>query len=82
MKLADLFERDAETLASLEAIDNGKAKSMAMVADVPKSAGCLRYYGGWADKITGEVMDMDTDTFAYTKQEPVSRSIHHPFVAC
>ena len=36
------------------------------------SSGCLRYYGGWADKITGQVIDTNAETFAYTKQEPVS----------
>ncbi|KAJ5388843.1 Aldehyde dehydrogenase [Penicillium cosmopolitanum] len=50
-KLADLFERDMETLASIEALDNGKAVTMAKV-DIANAAGCLRYYGGWADKIT------------------------------
>jgi aldehyde dehydrogenase (NAD+) len=40
--------------------------------DVSMVAGCLRYYGGWADKIEGKVIDTNSDTFAYTRQEPVS----------
>lgn len=40
--------------------------------DVTNSAGCLRYYGGWADKIVGKVIDTNPDTFSYTRQEPVS----------
>jgi aldehyde dehydrogenase (NAD+) len=71
VKLAELFERDADILGSLESLDNGKAKSIAVGGDVPMAAGCLRYYGGWADKITGQVIDTNAETFAYTKQEPV-----------
>ena len=70
-KLADLFEQNADTLASIEALDNGKAFGMAKV-DVANSAGCLRYYGGWADKITGKVIDTNPETFSYTRTEPVS----------
>jgi aldehyde dehydrogenase (NAD+) len=42
--------------------------------DVSAVAGCLRYYGGWADKIEGKVIDTNPDTFSYTRQEPVSLS--------
>jgi aldehyde dehydrogenase (NAD+) len=71
LKLADLFEQHAPTLAAIEALDNGKAYGMALGADVPMSAGCLRYYGGWADKIHGKVIDTDPDTLTYTRHEPV-----------
>ena len=70
MKLADLFEQNLELIASIESLDNGKALSMAKV-DVGMSAGCLRYYGGWADKIHGKVIETTPETFNYTKQEPV-----------
>jgi len=70
-KLADLMERDAHTLASLEALDNGKAYSMASAADVPMAHAAIRYYGGWADKIEGKVADINPDTFAYVKKEPI-----------
>jgi aldehyde dehydrogenase (NAD+) len=70
MKLADLFDEHIETLAAIEALDNGKALSMAKV-DVGLSSGCLRYYGGWADKIHGKVIDTDPDSFNYTRHEPV-----------
>ncbi|KAI1934851.1 aldehyde dehydrogenase (NAD(P)(+)) ald5 [Ophidiomyces ophidiicola] len=70
MKLADLLEEDCETIAAIEALDNGKAVSMAKI-DVAGSAGCIRYYGGWADKIHGQVVDTDHETFNYTRHEPV-----------
>jgi len=69
-KLADLLDEHADTLAAIEALDNGKALSMARV-DVSLSSSCLRYYGGWADKIHGKVIDTDPDTFSYTRHEPV-----------
>ena len=70
-KLADLFEENLELLASIESLDNGKAFSMAKV-DIGMCAGCLRYYGGWADKISGKTIETNPDTFNYTRQEPVS----------
>ncbi|KAF7717768.1 Aldehyde dehydrogenase [Penicillium ucsense] len=69
-KLADLFERDIETLAAIEALDNGKAITMAK-GDIAAASGCLRYYGGWADKITGQTIDTNTETLSYTRHEPV-----------
>jgi len=69
-KLADLFDEHVDTLAAIEALDNGKALSMAKV-DVGLSSGCLRYYGGWADKIHGKVIDTDPESFNYTRHEPV-----------
>lgn len=71
-KLADLMERDKEIIASIESLDNGKAKGIALNVDLPMSYNCIRYYGGWADKIEGKVIDTNAETLAYTKQEPVS----------
>jgi len=68
--LAQLFEKNVDLLASVESLDNGKAVSMAKV-DIGMAAGCLRYYGGWADKIEGKVVDTSPDTFNYIKKEPI-----------
>ena len=45
-KLADLLEAHADEFAELEAIDNGKPKSMAAHADLPGAIGMLRYMAG------------------------------------
>ncbi|KAF2833283.1 aldehyde dehydrogenase [Ophiobolus disseminans] len=71
VKLAELFEKNADLLAAVEALDNGKAFNMAKNVDVPGCAGCLRYYGGWADKIEGKVVDTSPDTFNYIRKEPI-----------
>jgi aldehyde dehydrogenase (NAD+) len=69
--LANLVEKNLDLLASVEALDNGKSFVMAK-GDLGAVIGCLRYYGGWADKIEGKVIDTNPGTFSYTRQEPVS----------
>lgn len=71
VNLANLFEENLDTLAAIESLDNGKVVSMAKI-DIGMCAGTFRYYGGWADKIEGKVIETNSDTFNYTKQEPVS----------
>ena len=71
LKLAELAEKNAELLAAVESLDNGKSISMAR-GDVGAVIGCIRYYGGWADKVEGKTIDIDPDMFHYTRQEPVS----------
>ncbi|KAJ0386240.1 hypothetical protein COL922a_004761 [Colletotrichum nupharicola] len=70
LKLADLAEKNAELLAAVESLDNGKSISMAK-GDVGAVVGCLRYYGGWADKIEGKTIDVAPDMFHYTRPEPI-----------
>lgn len=69
-RLADFLERDIETVAAIEALDNGKGVTMAK-GDVKAAAGCIRYYGGWADKIYGQTIDTDPGSLTYTRHEPV-----------
>lgn len=70
-KLADLIERDAIYLASLETLDNGKPYNMAYLADVALTINCYRYYAGWADKNHGKTIPIRGDYFTYTRHEPV-----------
>ncbi|KEY66965.1 hypothetical protein S7711_05085 [Stachybotrys chartarum IBT 7711] len=69
-KLADLAEKNSEILAAVESLDNGKSITNAR-GDVAAAIGCIRYYAGWADKITGKTIDIDPDMFHYTRQEPI-----------
>jgi len=71
MKLADLIEQNADELAAIESLDNGKAFAFARGFDVPEAAACLRYYGGWADKDGGKVIEVDNSKLAYTRHEPI-----------
>ncbi|GAA5906122.1 hypothetical protein JCM6882_003567 [Rhodosporidiobolus microsporus] len=70
-KLADLFEEHIEQLASIEALDNGKAYSIAKGFDVSEAAACLRYYAGWADKEHGKVIEVNDSKLVMTKHEPI-----------
>ncbi|KAI1266310.1 aldehyde dehydrogenase [Xylariaceae sp. FL1019] len=69
-KLADLVEKNLDLLASVESLDNGKSITMAR-GDVSAVANCTRYYGGWADKIHGKTVDVNAESFHYTKSEPI-----------
>ena len=70
-KLADLIEKNADELARLEALDNGKPYQVAKAADLPLTIACYRYYAGWADKIQGKTIPIAGDYFCYTRLEPV-----------
>ncbi len=56
--LADLIDANAERLAVLETTDNGK-----VIRETSNQMGyaarLFRYYAGWADKITGDVVPLD-----------------------
>ncbi|EHK98351.1 putative Aldehyde dehydrogenase [Glarea lozoyensis 74030] len=71
IKLSDLVAEHAETLATIETWDNGKIYADSLGGDLEEVKGCLRYYGGYADKIHGETIDVGPDKFAYTIKEPV-----------
>jgi aldehyde dehydrogenase (NAD+) len=70
-RLADLIEKHADELATLESLDNGKPRYVAQTADLPLTIACYRYYAGWADKIQGKTIPISGDYFCYTRLEPV-----------
>ena len=70
-RLAELIEEEAEELAALETLDNGKPINDSRAADIPLVIDCLKYYAGWADKIQGKTIPIRGDYFCYTRREPV-----------
>ncbi|KAG2077513.1 aldehyde dehydrogenase [Suillus decipiens] len=71
-KLADLMERDQSILAEVESLNNGKPFKIARDFDIGDSIQCLRYYAGWADKITGQTIEVDNKTkLAFTRHDPI-----------
>jgi len=70
-RLADLIEQNADEIARLESLDNGKPFSVAKAVDVAASVACYRYFAGWADKIQGKTIPIDGNFFCYTRHEPV-----------
>jgi aldehyde dehydrogenase (NAD+) len=70
-KLADLMEQHAETLATIECLDNGKPYSVALTENLPEVVNVFKYYAGYADKNFGQVIDVGPAKFAYTVKEPL-----------
>jgi aldehyde dehydrogenase (NAD+) len=70
-RLCDLMERDAEELALLETLDNGKPIRDSRTVDLPATIETLRYYAGYADKIHGQTIPVRGNRLCYTRREPV-----------
>jgi phenylacetaldehyde dehydrogenase len=76
-RLAELIDQNADELAELESIDNGKTKLMASIVDVPGARNYFRYMAGWATKIEGSTIDISVGPpeggriHAFTRREPV-----------
>ena len=70
-KLADKMEERFDELVELEVLDTGHPIRDARLLDVPRSAACIRYFGGMADKIFGSVVPTDKGFLNYVLREPV-----------
>ncbi|KAB0802844.1 hypothetical protein PPYR_05030 [Photinus pyralis] len=70
-KLADLLERDAAYISSLETLDNGKPYAISYAVDLGTTVKVLRYMAGWADKNAGQTIPTNGNIFSYTRHEPV-----------
>lgn len=55
-RLAMLIEQNADMLATLETLDNGKPLEYAKRDDIPSAVAVLKYFSGWATKIHGDVV--------------------------
>ena len=75
-KISELIEENADELAMLETLDNGKPFAVARAADVMLAADLFRYMAGWTTKIEGGTVPISAitapgDYHAYTLREPV-----------
>ena len=69
-KAADLLEARLDEVARLETAHNGKTLFESKI-ELTMTVNTLRYYGGWADKITGDTLPVDGSFLCYTLREPV-----------
>lgn len=69
-KLAELVERDADIIAHIESLDNGKSLLNAR-GDVALAAAYFRSCAGWADKLKGNLIETGNTHFNYTRREPI-----------
>jgi phenylacetaldehyde dehydrogenase len=76
-RIGDLILEHADELATIEALDNGKPKAVARVADVALSADMFHYMSGWATKIEGKTIPISAlaapgmDFLSLTRPEPI-----------
>jgi len=71
LRLASLIEQHAHTLATIETWDTGKPITSTTEFDIPDAISTLKYYAGWADKLTGSSHSLGPSKWAYTIREPL-----------
>ena len=69
-KVGDLILQNADELAMIESMDNGKPIFEARHVDIPAAAEVFYYYAGWCTKIEGETIPVPGNYFNYTLREP------------
>jgi aldehyde dehydrogenase (NAD+) len=69
-KVGDLIMENADELARIESMDNGKPISESRYVDVPFAAETFYYYAGWCSKIEGETIPVPGNLLNYTLREP------------
>lgn len=73
LKLADLIERDAQIIAEIETLDNGKALGPCIEIDVLGGADLVRFMAGLTTKIAGSTRQVSApgEHLAMTVKEPI-----------
>jgi aminomuconate-semialdehyde/2-hydroxymuconate-6-semialdehyde dehydrogenase len=71
MKLVSLIERDLETLAHAESVDNGKPVSLARTVDIPRAVSNFRFYATAAMHLANESHDTAGQAINYTLRRPI-----------
>jgi acyl-CoA reductase-like NAD-dependent aldehyde dehydrogenase len=70
-KLGDLLLANADEIARLETLDNGKPIFESRQIDLPFVSDCFHYFAGWATKLHGDTQPVDPKFFTYTLREPL-----------
>lgn len=60
------MSREVDTEAHL-----GKTFAWAKGTDVAFAIAVIKYFAGWADKITGQTIETDEKKLIYTRHEPI-----------
>jgi len=71
MRLVALIERDLESLALAESIDNGKPVSLARSVDIPRAVVNFRFYATAAMHVANESHDTTGQAINYTLRQPL-----------
>ncbi|MDR3569401.1 MAG: aldehyde dehydrogenase [Syntrophobacteraceae bacterium] len=71
LKIADLIDENAEKLALMETLDNGKPIRETMAVDIPWSSDHFRYFAGAIRTEEGQAVMIDKDTMSIVLREPI-----------
>lgn len=71
LKIADLIDENAEHLALVETLDNGKPIRETSAIDVPLSSDHFRYFAGVIRSEEGTLKEFDKDTLSLVIKEPI-----------
>ena len=71
LKIADLIDANAERLAMVETLDNGKPIRETMAIDVPLSSDHFRYFAAAIRTEEGEAAMIDANTMSLILHEPI-----------
>ncbi len=70
-KIADIIDENAEYLATIESMDNGKPIRETMGADIPLGADHFRYFAGVIRADEGSATMVNEDTLTMILREPI-----------
>ena len=71
LKIADLIDANAEKLAMVETMDNGKPIRETMAVDVPLASDHFRYFAGAIRTEEGQAVMIDDSTMSIILREPL-----------
>jgi acyl-CoA reductase-like NAD-dependent aldehyde dehydrogenase len=71
LKIADLIDANAEKLALVETLDNGKPIRETTALDIPLGADHFRYFAGAIRTEEGQAVLIDKDTLSIILREPI-----------
>jgi acyl-CoA reductase-like NAD-dependent aldehyde dehydrogenase len=71
LKIADLIDANAEKLAMIETLDNGKPIRETTAADIPLGSDHFRYFASAVRTEEGQAVMIDKDTLSLILKEPI-----------
>jgi aldehyde dehydrogenase (NAD+) len=69
LDVAKVMHERADEIAELETMNTGKSLKDTR-RESERAADCMRYYAGWADKVTGTTIPVGEAFHTYTEREP------------
>ena len=71
IKISQFIERDLDSLATAESVDNGKPKSLAKAVDIPRAVSNFKFYATAAMHFASEAHETVGQAINYTLRQPL-----------